>query len=114
MALRDQFVPDLENVFHNVDEFGPFREFRISNGRGGFATFWAPCVWDSDTLKQLSVKAQGVFLGDVMCYIQASQLPRRPLAGEIIYSPANVGWLIVESVDEEGQYNLSLSSHLSH
>jgi hypothetical protein len=113
-TLRDATRSDLVNVFHNVDEHASYREFRISNGYASFTTFRAPCVWDTDILKQLSIKAQGVYLGDIMCYIIADYLPRRPLPDEIIYSPANQGWRIIESVDEEGQYNLSLSAHLSH
>jgi len=111
MALRDMFVPDLANIFVNLKEFATTREFRISDGAGGFTVFSAPVVWDKDAVRmQPVVTIHGVFMGDVRCYIEHKYLPRAPVAGEIIYSPANQPWEVLDCTDAESLYELSLSA----
>jgi hypothetical protein len=114
MALRDQFVPDLARIFMNPREFATNREFRISDGHGGFIVFRADVVWDKDAVKnEPLVTVHGVFMGDVRCYIEHKNLPRAPLAGELIYSPANQPWEVIDCTDEESCYALSLSASRS-
>lgn len=109
--LRDNFATDLSTVFMNTAEMATTREFRISDGMGGFTIFDAPVVWDQEGSKDMPmVKIQGVFMGDVRCHIEAKYLPRIPLAGEIIYSPANQVWECIDVTDEEGCYVLGLSA----
>jgi hypothetical protein len=111
MSLRDQFVPDLSNVFINTDEFATVREFRINNGQGGFIVFNAPCVWDKEQAKRHPLATiHGLYLGDVICFIEHKYLPRQPIAGELIYSPANQPWEVIDSTDEENCYMLGLSA----
>lgn len=111
MSLRDNFAPDLANVFMNTDEMAATREFRISDGFGGFLIFNASVVWDQEASKEMPmVKIHGVYMGDVRCHIEAKYLPRIPVAGEMIYSPANQQFEILDVTDEEGCYVLSLTS----
>jgi hypothetical protein len=111
MALREQFAPDLTNVFENVREFATTREFRISDGQGGFRVFTCPVVWDTEMSKQMPlVKIHGVYMGDVVCFIEHQYLPRMPVAGELIYSPANQPWEVLDCTDEESCYKLCLSA----
>jgi hypothetical protein len=111
MSLREQFAPDLANVFMNTSEFATTREFRISDGHGGFTLFMADVVWDTEAMKQLPlVKIHGVYMGDVICYIEHKHLPRMPVAGELIYSPANQPWEVMDVTDEESGYKLALSA----
>lgn len=111
MSLREQFAPDLANVFVNTSEFATTREFRINDGHGGFRIFMAPVVWDTEAMKQLPiVKIHGVYMGDVICYIEHKYLPRMPVAGELIYSPANQPWEVLDVTDEESGYRLALSA----
>jgi hypothetical protein len=111
MSLREQFAPDLDTVFHNPDEFATVREFRISDGHGGFKLFNANVVWDTEQAKTHPlVKIHGMFLGDVICYIKHKDLPRMPVAGELIYSPANQPWEVVDCTDEESDYKIALSA----
>jgi hypothetical protein len=111
VSLREQFVPDLDRVFHNPAEFATVREFRISDGHGGFKLFNAPVVWDTEQSKTHPlVKIHGIYLGDVICYIKHKDLPRAPVAGELIYSPANQPWEVVDCTDEESDYKLALSA----
>lgn len=111
MSLRDQFVPDLTDVFMETGEFATTREFRISDGHGGFKLFTAPVVWDTEQAKkQPIVSIHGVYLGDVICYIQHQYLPRPPVAGELLYSPANQPWEVLDVTDEESCFRMALAA----
>jgi hypothetical protein len=111
MSLREQFAVDLDRVFVNSDEFATVREFRISDGHGGFTVFTTKVVWDTEASKQMPmVKIHGVYMGDVICYIEHKYLPRMPVAGELIYSPANQPWEVLDATDEESCYKLALSA----
>jgi len=110
MSLRQQFAPDLANVFHNTDEFAELREFRINNGQGGFTIFTAKVVWDEEGAKKQPVVAtHGVYMGDVLLHIKEVDLPRAPVAGEVLFSPANKVWEVLQITHEEGEYVIALS-----
>jgi hypothetical protein len=114
MSLREMFLPNIDSIFMQTDEFATEREFRISDGQGGFTVFVAPVVWDKDAVRQQPlVTIHGVFMGDVRCYIAHKYLPRAPVAGEIVYSPANQPWEVLDCTDAEGLYELSLSASRS-
>jgi len=105
------FVPNIDRIFMRLNEFATTREFRISDGHGGFIVFQAPVVWDKDAVReQPLVTVHGVFMGDVRCYIAHKYLPRAPVAGEIIYSPANQPWEVLDCTDAESLYELSLAA----
>jgi hypothetical protein len=109
VSLREQFVPDLENTFMNTAEHATTREFRISDGQGGFRVFTAAVVWDEEQAKrQPVVSVHGIFLGDVICHIMHKYLPRMPVTGELIYSPANKPWEVLQCTDQEFMYVLAL------
>lgn len=111
MSLREQFPADLANIFVNPTEFATWREFRIADGHGGFKLFQAKVVWDTEASKQMPlVKIHGVYMGDVICYIEHKYLPRMPVAGELIYSPANKPWEVLDCTDEESCYKLALTA----
>jgi hypothetical protein len=111
VALREQFAPDIDRVFINTDEHATVREFRISNGAGGFIVFTAEVVWDEEAAEQKPVVAiHGMYQGDVICYIAAKYLPRKPVAGELIYTPANKPWEVLKCTEEESCYMLALSA----
>ena len=111
MSLRDQIMfLDPERVFLNTSEFAEWREFRISNGAGGFIVFGAKAVWDNEMAKQLPiVKIHGVYQGDLVLYITHATLPRPPVAGELIYSPANQPWEVMDVTDEMGMWKVAIS-----
>jgi hypothetical protein len=99
--LRDQLQPDLANTFMNTGEFAEEREFRISDGHGGFRVFTAIVGWDEEAAKQQPpVTRLGVFQGDVILQIEHKYLPRVPLAGELLYSPANKPWEVLQVTDQ--------------
>lgn len=111
MSLRDDFAADLATVFANPAEFATTREFRINNGAGGFSVFTADVVWDEETAKRQPVVAvHGIFLGQVICFMEHKYLPRPPLVGEILYSPANLPWEVLDVTDEEGCYKIALTA----
>ena len=111
MSLRENFPRDLVRVFHNPDEFATVREFRIADGHGGFRVFMATVVWDNEAAKQLQVvKIHGVYQGDLVLYIMHTDLPRPPVAGELLYSPANKPWEIIDVTDEESEWKVAISA----
>jgi len=108
------FVPDIDNIFVNTAEFATVREFRISDGAGGFIVFNAPCVWDEDKAKSNPITNKfGVWMGSVACYIAAKYLPRPPVAGELIYSPANLPWEVIDITIAESMYEIMLGGNRS-
>jgi hypothetical protein len=114
MSLREQFAPDIERIFINVDEMGEWREFRIADGHNGFIVFTAKVVWDKEAAKQQPItKIHGVYLADVMCYIATADLPRAPVAGELIYSPANSPYEVIDCTIEEHLYSIALAAYRS-
>jgi hypothetical protein len=111
MSLRDDFATDLAETFVDTNEFATSREFRISDGAGGFVVFPAPVVWDEETAKRQPVVAvHGIYLGQVICFMEHVYLPRPPLVGELIYSPANTPWEVLDVTDEESCYKIVLSA----
>ena len=111
MSLRDQFTVDNRRIFLNKEEHATEREFRISDGHGGFKLFTAVVLWDEDAAKKQPVVAtHGMYMGDVICQIHSDDLPRKPVAGELIYSPANKPWEVLQCTDEEWMYVLALTA----
>lgn len=111
MSLRDDFAADLADVFANPNEFATTREFRISDGAGGFTVFNADVVWDEEMAKRQPVVAiHGIYLGAVICFMEHKYLPRAPLVGEMIYSPSNVPWEVLDVTDEESCYKITLQA----
>lgn len=114
MSLREQFPVDLDDTFIETSEFATVREFRINDGHGGFKLFTAKVVWDKEMAKQMPiVKVHGVYLADVICYMPHKLLPRMPIAGELIYSPANSPYEVIDITDEESCYMIALSAYRS-
>lgn len=114
MSLHTQMIGDLTRIFMNLDEFATLREFRIQDGLGGFLIFNKPVVWDVDTAKASPIfTPAGLIMCDVRCYIRASDLPRVPLAEEIIYSPANQQWKVLACTIAEGLYEMPLIAYRS-
>jgi hypothetical protein len=129
MALRDQLMSDWRASFVNLNEFGELRTFRISDGLGGFIELKnLPVLIDEEATKETPiVTAQEVYIGDMFVNIAADLLPRRPIAGELIYMseqiptdplgapledrPANVPYELLQVVDEVGVWRLALSAY---
>jgi hypothetical protein len=110
MSLRDQFADDWR-IFTDPTEFGSVREFRISNGQGGFTVFTAQITWDEDRAKMHPIATRfGVYVGEAMLFIKATDLPRRPVPGELIYSPANRPFEVIMCTDVEAGYEIAVSS----
>jgi hypothetical protein len=110
MSLREQMYADRRRVFFNIGEHATTEEFRIATADGGFKVFTADVIHDTDQLKRLAVTRMGVYQGEMLMYVMHEDLPRQPLAGELIYSPANKPLEVIESHEEEGLWVLLLSS----
>jgi len=140
MSLKDEFIPDFIDTFANPDEFGEgsfdntgddtvvppllgkrtiYREFMFVN-----KIFRAKCVWDRDHMKtRFIVQQQGVFIGDVLLFIEMSYFdigkdannnPIRhdPKPEEILYSPRDVAWVINEVTEVGDIYEIALTKLL--
>jgi hypothetical protein len=67
VSLREQFPVDVDRVFINTDEHATWREFRISDGHGGFKLFTAKVVWYNEMAKQMAVvTVHGIYMGEVV------------------------------------------------
>jgi hypothetical protein len=111
VSLHEQFAIDNREIFLNEEEFANVREFRRSDGLGGFIVFLATVVWDNEAAKeQPVVKIHGVYQGDLICFIHHDDLPRMPVPGELLYSPANKPWEVLDVTDEESMWKVALSA----
>lgn len=112
--LKDLFAPDVERIFINVDEFGDYREFRFADGAGGFYVKTIKVVWDEDKSHMQAVStANGIVYADVACFIASKDLPRAPVAGEMLYSPANQPFEILLCTLTPALYELQLQRYMS-
>ena len=111
MSLREQFLPDLENVFLVKSEFAQLREFAIVED-GEEIVFTSVVHWDTEILKTRAiVQQQGLYLGSVLCIIKKYHFLAEPRPEQIIYTPVTpfrIGWRIVDCTDAEEAYDLSL------
>jgi hypothetical protein len=114
VSLREQFAPDIDHIFINPDEMAEWREFRISDGHNGWKVFTAKVVWDDEQASEKPiVKVHGVYLADVICHIADWDLPRAPVAGELIYSPANQPYEVIDIKIQEHLYVIALAAYRS-
>jgi hypothetical protein len=111
MSLRLAFDSDFVATFANLDEFGVIRTFLIVEDSIE-KIFQAKCVWDVETLKtRMVVQQQGVYLGQVLCFIQKSWFKVEPKPEQVIYSPVTphrIGWRVLDITDAEEVYELYL------
>jgi hypothetical protein len=120
MSLKDQFVPDLRDTFHDPEEVGCVREFRFIDGRLE-KTVVTACVWDDHTLKTRSIiQQQGVFMGTVLLFIEKALFAVPPRPENIIYTreldrvtlepllPVQEAYRVVDITDAEGEYEIYL------
>lgn len=88
---------------------GELRELVISDGNKGQVTINKRVIWATDALSRPTItRIGGVFLGDVLLSMWETDLPRRPLAGEFLYSPREKQWEILGCFHSNGVYYLTL------
>jgi hypothetical protein len=109
-TLKSQFESDFIEVFAEITEFARTMTFEIADGQVGV-------VWDTEILKERAVVQQmGVYLGDVLLFIAKRWFSSEPQPEEVIYEirqlahrEVKVGWRILDIVDVEKVYEVSLS-----
>jgi hypothetical protein len=111
VSLQQEFKPDLDQTFFNIEEFAHPRQFLIVEDREE-VLFTTNCVWDTEALKsRLIVQQQGVFMGTVLLFIHKKLFKVEPKPEQIIYTPVTphrIGWRIVEVTDAEHCYEIAL------
>jgi hypothetical protein len=86
-----------------IDLDGEEREFRIKVGSANAETYrlyTATVLWLTDRLQAKALAdATGLvtFVSDVGLVIRASDIPRLPRPGELLYSPRNQAYVVVAS-----------------
>ena len=107
MSLFDKKMKS--GFFKLRDVAGETREFVIADGKGGKRVFNAHVIWAQDTMKRDSVaNAHGIYLADVQCTFNQSDLPRIPTAGDYIESPRHIKYDIADVTVGSGVITLSL------
>jgi hypothetical protein len=91
---------------------GKVREFYIQSaaGQGIFKKLELMSLWYSDvTQARQQIGSDVVYTCDAILILRASDLPRRPLTGELIHHPRNIAWAIAESIEIRGFYQIGLN-----
>lgn len=117
MSLRSEFLVDAVETFLEEGEFAQIREFKITEANAG-KVFTANCVWDTETLKDRAiVQQQGLYIGEVRCFILSSLFAVEPRPEQILYTrrlfptpeePLLRGWRVLDITDAEEMYYLDL------
>lgn len=90
---------------------GETREIVISDGRGGEKKLALQVIWSVDALSRPTItKIAGVFLGDVLLSVRETDLDRRPISGEFLYSPAGTQWEILGVMTSNDVHYLTLQA----
>lgn len=116
-GLADEFEDDFWDTFADQAHFGVLMTFEIKTDHLPHR-FRTRVVWDTETLKnRLVVQQQGVYMGQVLCFIRKNCFPIEPKPDEIIWEivvrgdperEIKQGWRVLDIVDAEYVYELSL------
>ena len=91
---------------------GKSRDFWIQSaeGKGVFKKLELLSLWYEDaTAPKTLVGSDVVFSCDAILIIRSSDLPRRPLTGELLHHPRNQSWQIAESIEIRAFYQIGLN-----
>jgi hypothetical protein len=91
----DAFVGDVNETFLNLEEFGQMREFMTKGPGGSTIVTSKRVIWNQDALKRRPIAIYGrLMVGDVLIYTLVTDWPRRPAAGQTLWSPRNEEWTV--------------------
>jgi hypothetical protein len=106
MTLKTQIAADMA-IFLNTDDFAD-----MHNVDGNQVA----AVIDEDIIKQRSNRQSGnfdgVFRGEVMLYVKAADLPRRPVRGQAIRLDGRL-MLVDDCAESDGMLEISLEANES-
>ncbi len=100
MSFKNQVLSDLA-VFLNEDEFA---ERHNIDGRD------IPAVIDRDILKQRSQRVDGVYSGEVLLFVRASDLPVRPVVDQRMRVD-NELFYVVDCNENDGLLEITLGAN---
>jgi hypothetical protein len=91
----DAFLEDVVDTFLNLEEFAQWREFVIKGPGGSTLMSNKLVIWNQETMKRRPIAIYGrLMVGDVLIYTFVRDWPRRPAAGQTLYSPRNEEWTV--------------------
>jgi hypothetical protein len=108
-SVISTFLSALDRGF---DLDGEVRSFWVqsSQGKGIFKELRVMSLWYEDTTQPKSlIGSDVVFSCDAILIMRASDLPRRPVTGELIHHPRNTAWQIAEAIEVRGFYQIALN-----
>lgn len=134
-GLADEFEDDFWDTFADTAHFGVVMTFEMRLEHKPYR-FRTKVVWDTETLTtRLVVQQQGVYMGEVLCFIRKHCFFIEPKPEEIIWEivyredrskepddetgeypvkEVKQGWRIINVVDSEFVYELSLDKLTSN
>lgn len=106
----------LDNFKTAFDRFAPLggreMELWIKGGKDFLRPIKLQGFWFEDTTAPKTlIGSDIVFTAEATLVVRTQDLPRRPLAGELLFYPKNQAWAIVESIEVEGRYQIALNRH---
>ena len=105
--FKDFVAKDIVSTFINADEFA---EAHNINGVDGII-----CVIDSDIIQErnsqsYSEYSEGVFQTQVMVFVAASELPERPVKGEIFRLDGDL-YQVFECAENDGMLEITIQAN---
>jgi hypothetical protein len=103
-----------DNFKEAFDRFVPWdgREMQlwIKGGKDFLKPITLKGFWYEDvTAPKTLLGSDVVFSAEATLVVRCEDLPRRPLAGELLFYPRNQAWLIGEVIEVEGRYQIALN-----
>ena len=99
--LKNQIAADIDSVFLNDAEFAV--EVTLND-------ITLKCVPDDDRLIELSGQAPGVYLGEHLIFVKASDLPGKPAIGMRADLDGKT-WFVTRVLDEMGMFGIFLGAN---
>ena len=102
MSLKDQIAADIDAIFLNTDDFA---DKVTLNG------ITLKCVIDDDRLlNRTDLQAKGVYLGERLIFVKASDLPGKPAVGARIELNGKP-WFVSNVTENMGMYEIRIGAN---
>lgn len=112
-AFKERVAADIKSVFLNALEFAEPHEIRLDRA----APVTVLAVVDRDVLKDRApltqtIEAREVFESEVHVYVEAKDLPRRPVEGERMRLDGTL-YIVATVAENMGIYEITARANLS-
>ena len=101
MSFKDMVAADIDRVFLNTDVFAEELELN------GIAL---KCVIDDDRLLERTDASLGVYLGERLVFVKASDLPGKPAVGARVTMNGRA-WFVSSVTENVGMFEIRLGAN---